>query len=220
MEHLISWGGGVNSTAIIALHLLGELEGKPEIVFADTGCEYPETYGYINVVGNTLVKEGFKVTVLRPYTHSELYSKFAKETKSLVDACKLKKCVPHFKWRWCNDHFKRTPLKKYADGKPYMIGICKDEQHRIHVGKDLYPIKDYTRQECIDLIAKSGLPPSHKTGCYICPLQRKAQWIDMYKNNLELWKECIELEKNSKLTFIHGITLEEKMNKWIQKEKK
>ena len=217
-EHIISWGGGVNSTAIIALHLLGELKGKPEIVFADTGCEYPETYAYINIVGNILHKDGWKVTILRPYIQPELYSKFAKETRTLTDACKIKKCVPHFKWRWCNDHFKKSPLRKYANGRSYLIGICKDEKHRIHDGKDIYPIKDYTRDECIELIKKAELPPAHKTGCYICPLQRKAQWIDMYKNKPNLWKECVEIENNSTLKFKHKITLEEQMKKWLAKE--
>jgi hypothetical protein len=41
MGHYISWGAGVNSTAIIALHLPGELEARPEIVFADTIDKIP-----------------------------------------------------------------------------------------------------------------------------------------------------------------------------------
>jgi len=213
-DHIISWGGGVNSTAIIALHLLGKLEGKPEIVFADTGCEYPETYAYINVVGNKLVKEGWKVTILRPYTHREYYG--TKVKNNLYQYLWDRKDVPTFRSRPCTAEYKKSPIRRYANGRKQMIGICKDELKRLKVEDDkIYPIKDYTRDGCAWLIGKAGLPLPIKSGCYLCPFQDKARWIDLHNNHKKLWDKTIALEKNSRFTFKHNITLEKQMEKWL-----
>jgi len=216
MSHIISWGGGVNSTAIIALHLLGKLEGKPEIVFADTGCEYPETYAYINIVGNQLVRDGWKVTILRPYIQPEYYGSKAK--KVLYEYLWDRKDVPTFRIRPCTIEYKKLPIKRYANGRKQMIGICSDELKRIKNEKDkIYPIKDYSRDGCVELIKQAGLPPTHKTGCWLCPFQSKAQWINLYNNHKTLWDKAVALENNSRFTFKHKITLEEQMDKWRKK---
>jgi len=210
--NIISWGGGVNSTAIIALHLLGKLEGKPEIVFADTGCEYPETYSYIDIVGNMLSQKGWKITVLRPYTHKEYYGTKVKD--DLYTYLFDRKDVPTFRSRPCTEEYKKLPIKRYANGRKQMIGICKDELKRI---KDhIYPVKDYTRDGCAWLIGKAGLPLPIKSGCYLCPFQNKSRWIDLYNNHRDLWDKVIILEKNSKYTLKHNITLEEQINKWLK----
>ena len=207
---IISWGGGVNSTAIIALHLLGELKGKPEIVFADTGCEYPETYAYINTVGNMLIRKDWKVKVLRPWVNPEYYGTKVKDT--LYEYLWDRKDVPTFRSRPCTEEYKKLPIKRYANGRKQMIGICKDELKRI---KDhIYPIKNYTRDGCAWLIGKAGLPIPHKTGCYLCPFQGKEQWLSLCKNHKDLWDKTVALEKNSRFTFKHKITLEEQMKKW------
>ena len=220
MSHIISWGGGVNSTAIIALHLLGKLEGKPEIVFADTGCEYPETYAYINIVGNQLVKDGWKVTILRPYIQPENYWNHIQK-RTLYQWLWDKKTIPFGMWRRCSSDFKRDPINKYSKGRKQFIGICKDELKRIKSDpKKLYPIKDYTREDCEKLIKKAGLPVAHKTGCYFCPFQRKQQWINLYNNHKTLWNKAVALENNSRFTFKHKITLEEQMEKWLDKERR
>jgi len=213
MEHIISWGGGVNSTAIIALHLLGELKGKPEVIFADTGCEYPETYGYILTVGHLLVKQGWKVTVLRPYTHREFYGTKVKD--DLYEYLWDRKDVPTFRSRPCTAEYKKHPIKRYANGRKQLIGICRDEFKRAKDEKDkIYPIKEYTRDGCAWLIGKSGLPIPKKTGCWLCPFQSKAQWINLRKKYPNLWDKTVKLEKNSKYTFKYKITLEEQMEKW------
>jgi len=212
---MISWGGGVNSTAIIALHLLGKLKGKPEIVFADTGCEYPKTYEYINVVGNTLAKDGWKITVLRPYTHPEYYApEIQGKYTNVYDYLWDKKYIPTHRYKACNSRFKNTPLTKYAKGRKYMIGICGDELNRIKQNNNIiYPLKDYTRDGCAWLIGKAGLPIPHKTGCYFCYANKKKEWIYLKNNYPDLWKKSIALENNSKATF-GTLPLQDKMNNW------
>ena len=213
---IISWGGGVNSTAIIALHLLGELKGKPEIVFADTGCEYPETYAYINTVGNMLIRKDWKVKVLRPWVNPEYYSPQVVRNETVYKYCFNAKTIPLRRWKICTDKFKVKPLKRYANGRKRLVGICKDEWHRAFMDDttQIFPLKDYTRDGCAWLVGKAGLPIPHKTGCWCCYALKKQEWIDMYDNRPELWKECVELESNSKTKYRTGITLEEQIKKW------
>lgn len=220
INHYISWGAGINSTAIIALHLLEKLAGKPEIIFADTSNELPKTYAYIDAVKRILIPEGWKFTTLKPETHPEVYYKTARETKTVLDYCKTYRRIPSYNNLWCNSHFKLTPLGLYAKGRRPMIGICNDENQRMKNGNALYPLAKYTREDCKDLIEEAGLPPAHKTGCFFCRLQPKAAWIELYKNNPELWKECVELEEISGHTFKNKITLPDQMKKWIDKENK
>lgn len=212
---LISWGAGVNSTAIIALHLLNPCQGKPEIVFADTGCELPETYAYIDSIKKILPT--WKFTTLSPETHPDLYDPCIKG-RCLYNYCLDKKTFPTIQHRFCNTMFKTKPLKKYAGGRPYMIGICKDELHR-KVEGNIYPVADFSREMCVGLIAAAGLPPAHKTGCHICPMQTKADKIALYKNNRPYWNELVRLEAQSETTYRPGISLPAQMEKWLKEEK-
>lgn len=45
-EYVLSFGGGVNTAAILALAYRGKLQ-IDYAIFADTGCEIPETYDWI-----------------------------------------------------------------------------------------------------------------------------------------------------------------------------
>jgi len=210
---MISWSGGVNSTAIIALHLLGRLKGRPEIVFADTGCELPETYEYIDRVSKYLQRTGWQITRLSPFTHPEIYPKSVHS--DLYAWLWDKKTIPGRSWKRCNSDFKRNPLKRYAKGRIQMIGICRDEPRRFKDFKDIqYPVDIFTRAECHNLIKEAGLPPAHKTSCFFCPLQSKGQWINLYRNHPALWQNAVALERRSRYTFLKNYTLEAQMRKW------
>lgn len=212
----ISWGAGVNSTAIIARFLLGELEGKPEIVFGDTGGELPETYAYIDQVRAILEPQGWKVTILEPSGEYGKYYRPSIQGKTLYEFLWSKRTVPGIKWRDCTRGYKIDPLKRYSQGRIKLIGICADELKRIKEDA-IYPVRDYTREECKDLIAQAGLPPAHKTGCWFCPFQPKRQWIELYDNHPDLWQKAVDLEWNSthwKFSS-NGISLEAQMEKWL-----
>lgn len=210
---IISWSGGVNSTAIIALYLLKALTGKPEIVFADTGCELPETYAYLHAVKSRLVRAEWKVTFLSPRTHPQIYPKSV--YCDLYTWLWNKKTIPGRKWKRCNSDYKRNPLKRYADGRRQSIGICADEPRRFKDDKNIqYPVDIFTREECRELIKKAGLPAAHRTSCFFCPLQRKSQWINLYENHPVLWRRAVALEQRSRHTFLNNSTLEDKIKMW------
>ena len=156
---------------------------------------------------------------MRPYTHREFYGTKVKD--SLYQYLWERKDIPTFRSRPCTTEYKKELLRRYANGRKQMIGICADELNRIKEKKDkIYPLRNITRMECYNLISMAKLPPAHKTGCWLCPFQRKLQWINLYKNYPNLWKMVIELEKNSRFTFKHKITLEDQMKKWLSPKSK
>lgn len=217
----ISWGGGVNSTAIIARYLLESIEPKPEIVFADTGAELAETYEYIDRVTSLLQERGWTVTVIDSVTHPDLYASKAKG-KTLYEHLWDTQTLPSIRWRYCTAEYKTRPLRKYAAGRVALVGMCADEPHRAKLNdkKFSYPVLHYTRVQCQELIIAAGLPKAHKTGCYFCSLQPKRQWIELYKEHRNLWDAAVKLEQNSILwNFLNGKNIDEKMDIWMQEEK-
>lgn len=208
MKTILSYGAGVNSTAIIALALLKELLMPDYIVFSDTGAEWPYTYKYMDY----LESKGIRITYL---TGGDCYM-------TLIDYCRKMNFIPSRMNRWCTDRWKIRPIKKFAQSlnNDYLIqiGIDAGEARRVGSlrGRQTAPLFDMgiDRNECMKIIRKAGLGVPQKSGCYICPYQRKRQWIELKKHHPELWEVAIGLEKNStfkheKFTYVQGMTIEE-----------
>jgi hypothetical protein len=53
------------------------------------------------------------------------------------------------------------------------------------------------RQECIEIIKAHGLPVPIKSGCYICPFQRIAQWRKLRAEHPELFCAARKLEQDA-----------------------
>ena len=82
----VSYGGGVNSTAMLVL-LKSQGIVPDGILFADTGGEHPHTYGYLEIIDRWLESVSFpKITVVK-YTGTEKYS-------TLEEDCLSKNVLP------------------------------------------------------------------------------------------------------------------------------
>lgn len=184
----ISFGGGVNSTAMIIMLVNHGWRG--EIVFSDTGCEWPETYCYMDYFEREwLAPRGLSVTVLRGLPWQR-----ASEGRALIDYCEYANVIPMAAVRWCTMEWKAKPVERYA-GK-ILIGIAADEAHR---QKDrICPLCDegITRQGCVEIIQAEGLDVPQKSGCYICPFMRKSQWYELWRRHPELYARAEALETN------------------------
>ena len=89
MKTILSYGAGVNSTAIIALGILKEIPMPDYIVFSDTGAEYPYTYKYMGYLEN----QGIKITYLTG----------GNKEMTLIEWCQMKNFIPSRMNRWCTD---------------------------------------------------------------------------------------------------------------------
>jgi len=200
---ILSFGAGVNSTAIIALD---------HIVFSDTGAEYPHTYCYLQY----LKSQGINMTILTGGIKG----------MTLIEWCKHKKYIPSIYNRWCTDYWKIQPLRRFCQslGEDYrlLVGVDAREIHRAKPKKNYeYPLVEMglNRNDCRKVILDAGLELPQKSGCFICPFQKKEQWIELKRSYPELWRVAVELEREAPMTYKYGMTIEEFVEDQDKQEK-
>lgn len=201
MKQILSFGAGVNTMGLLALAKLGKIHFD-YVLFADTGCEWPETYNYIEEVAKPLCEDlAIPFVTVRGQEGKD-------KVDNLYDYAWKFKFVPLRQYRICTDKFKVKPIKKWVfshlDDFEMNIGIDFGEKHRArNSGVDYpinYPLVEQTidRKGCKTLIKEAGIPQTRKTGCYICPFQRISQWRELWDNHKELYMKAEKLEKHSK----------------------
>ena len=196
---ILSFGAGVQTTALAILAAKREIEPYDALVFADTGGEHPETYAYLERVFKPWDKGLFhSVQVVSP--------KWG--TPTLYDYAYRRRMVPSIINRWCTNQFKIRPIKKFlrplAPGT-ISIGISADESHRAvrrpqprGIEPD-WPLVSLslTREDCRRIIANAGLPEPRKSGCWFCPFQSRRNWLELAELHPDLWGKALALEANS-----------------------
>jgi hypothetical protein len=198
VKHILSFGGGVNSVALMILLLRSE-EPLEEVVFADTGAEAPETYAYLQLVRPYLRDRRVPFTILaNPTRGPDLYGR-----------CWERKVIPSALWRWSTRDFKVAPIQRYyrsigAHVNQY-LAIAYDEIERMKDARvdyvtNFYPLVDrrITRAACIELIEEAGLPLPPKSGCFFCPFNSIHRWRWLYATHPHLYQRAVALEENSK----------------------
>ena len=196
-QYVVSYGGGVNSTALIVLLIKKDLP-LDHVVFSDTGNEMPETYEYLSVMKRYLGGNSIPLKIVR-----------VRSGESLSDRCLRRKVIPSQMWRWCTRDMKVTPIHAfYRSLKSHVyqyMGIDYGEVHRMKSAKadyvtNLYPLIDYriSRDGCINLIKEAELPVPVKSGCYMCPFNNMGRWAEIYEKHPDLYRHAIEIEESGK----------------------
>lgn len=202
MKRYLSFGAGVNSTALMLLLLDEGVEF--EAVFVDTGCEWPETYDHLD----RMLREGYEFTWLKPIVQGE---------NNLYDYLMKYKTITSVNFRFCTSKFKTRPFYRYVE-KPCTVYIGYDfEERRRRYLKQRKNIKLETplisrhigRNMCGDIIRDHGLPIPPKSGCWLCPFQKIAQWKRLRDEYPILFKMAMDLEEINPRgwTFLEGMRL-------------
>lgn len=211
---LISFGGGLNSTAMIIAMV--ELRCKiDEIVFSDTGCEKPDTYDNLQAVSNWLVSKGRNpITIVR-------------KNETLEDYCTDRKMLPSLAYGFnqCSGDFKIKPIHNWVKSWPLAIqawasgvkvqkciGFDAGDRDMVRAKKfkEDYPGKyelrfpliemQITRDMCSSIIANSGLKIPPKSCCFFCPAHKKKEVVELAKNYPDLASRALALEANAQET--------------------
>jgi hypothetical protein len=56
---------------------------------------------------------------------------------------------------------------------------------------------EVNRKGCIDIIKAHGLPEPRKSGCFICPFQRKADWKELRRKHPDLFCMAVSIERDA-----------------------
>ena len=191
MLNILSFGGGIQTTALAVLIAEGKLK-VDAVIFADTGGEKPETYWYM---------ENYTWEILQGHT------------EFITVKNELKSCQPDlYGWLWrygqippvhgkrlCSIKFKRETIDRYFKGQKHetMIGFSLDEMNRAaKYPNNLHPLIDMgiTADACQLIIEEYGLPFPLKSSCYYCPFQHPVEWNWLKSHHLDLFDKALELE--------------------------
>jgi len=197
MPEMISFGGGINSTAMTIL-LINE-GWKGPIVFADTGAEKPETYCHLkHFEENFLQPRGMIVTTLAPPTR---WHKAAPEF--LEEYCLERRYIPIAYLRWCTSRWKVQPLTLWAEEygySPVLLGIDASEGHRAKERPNrAYPLIErcIDRRGCIKVLKSANIPVPIKSSCFFCPFQTYEQWRWLHNNHPDLYERAAIMERRA-----------------------
>lgn len=216
---VVSYGGGVQSTALLALAAQGKIPHRT-FLFANTGddSEHPDTLRYVREVAMPFAENhGIELVELhkvdRHGKRITLYEDMVKPHRNGLS-------VPVYLWpsgapavRGCTKHWKINvvgeELKRRGANAQYpahvALGISVDEIQRAKQGTDDrspwqtrdYPLLDlgmHRNPDCRDAITAAGLPIPPKSACYFCPYTSVAGWRDLRENHQSEWDRTVKVE--------------------------
>ncbi|RSN64689.1 phosphoadenosine phosphosulfate reductase [Actinomadura sp. WAC 06369] len=217
MESLrvISYGGGVQSTALLVLAAQRQIDYRT-FVFANVGddSEHPATLAYVREIAIPYARshglelhevgrcrrDGSIDTLWRQLHNPNL--------RSIPIPVRMRNGAPGR--RSCTADFKIKVVGKWLRQRGASvqfpatvgIGISVDEIHRANkrrcepYEKIEYPLLDLglRREDCADVVAGVGLPVPAKSACYFCPLKTVEEWRLQRRDEPDLFSKAVQLE--------------------------
>lgn len=205
-----SWGCGVQSTTMISMSALGDLEPIDLVIHADAGWEQKQTVELRNWYTKWLTARGHEVVLLptgdirregaEEHTHIPFWTSGGGPLT-----------------RQCTREFKIRPIKRflrqtlgYPPSKPphpppgsieQWIGFSLDEWTRMADSRVQYIVNRWplierkmTRNDCKDYLESHGLPVPPKSSCVGCPYRRASEWLDLRRDSPEEWEEAVAFD--------------------------
>jgi len=218
---IISYGGGVQSTAMIVLAAQNQIDFK-EAVIVNVGddSESPDTIRYVREVAIPWADaHGVKIHEIyrtkrngeRAPTILEYHNENVKRNGSTPLPVKMIGDGPGgVANRTCTKEWKAAPVSRWLkkngatpnDPAQLALGISTDEFHRANTKHDkpferrCFPLLDLglSRIDCENLIADAGLEVPPKSACWFCPFNRLAYWERLRRDDPEQFNAVAQLE--------------------------
>lgn len=217
MKHIVQFSGGKDSTAMLLMMLERGMQ-VDEIIFCDTGKEFPQMYDHIKKVEEYI---GRKVTVLKAEKSFDHYFCEHEVTKG-KNAGKKGYGWARMWVRWCTRVLKTEPteayLKNAGDYIKY-IGIAADEPNRHkNITRDCrHPLFDWgiTEAEALQYCYDKGFDWGglyerfDRVSCWCCPLQSLKSCKTLYRNHPELWQELRRMDNRVEYKFRPDYSVEQ-----------
>ena len=211
----LSFGGGVQTTALYLAYEKGLLKEKPKTaIFADTQAEPEHIYSHIDFLKTKskipIIKatRGSIIETTKKYKYSQAPVYGLKKNGVKVDKVMGRRsCTYYFKisvvYREIRKLTKTVKKRLPENFARVALGISTDEFAREHPSRDkwvqntfplLYDLK-WSRKDCIDFVMEElGVIPK-KSACYMCPYMSNKQWKDLRDNQPNDWKKAIDYDE-------------------------
>ena len=211
----VSYGGGVQSTALLVLAAQGVID-FPTFLFSNTGedSELPETLRYVREVAVPFAAEqGIELVELQKtrFGKPDTIREALRRGRLIIPARREKdgpplsrSCTVDFKIGVVSKELKRrgaTPEKPAI----VALGISVDEIERSSgegvdprnpVQHRVYPLLTLGlhRRDCMDVIAAAGLPVPPPSSCWFCPNHDREAWRSLKRTRSDLFAASCALE--------------------------
>lgn len=214
MIRSISYGGGVQSTALLVLAITGRIDFDVAL-FANVGddSEHPASIDYVRNIATPYAQaHGFALHELHPQRRGEPTTIYQEITRpdsgrdvipvyGTIGAPMSRTCTADFKIKTIGRWLKANGATR-TNPATVAIGISTDEIERAGRGKEepgqtrTYPLLDLglSRDQCTKVIRDAGLPVPPKSSCYFCPFHRPLVWAEMRRDEPHLFDQAQALE--------------------------
>lgn len=216
IKHIVSFSGGKDSTAML-LRMLEENMQVDEILFCDTGLEFPAMYKHIAAVEQYT---GRKITIVKAKEDFEFFL-----TQKDVERKRSTRFIERYgsnhvgygwpgpKMRWCTEKLKTQPRTRYFREllKSYdiieYVGLAADEEYRLsrkcnQRSNVRHPLIEWgmTESDCLAYCKERGFDWDglydlfSRVSCWCCPLQPLSELRMLRKHFPSLWEQLREWE--------------------------
>jgi len=201
---VISYGGGVQSTALVVLAMQRGWR-IDEIVHVDLlDAESPATREYVKHFARWLRETHRRdITVIQRDLYGDMLANpaFTPAPWRAADGSFMLR-------RQCTRQYKVEPIRRYLYDKyrreriGLMLGISVDEFHRMRESdakriEHLYPLVDerLTRNDCRAILERAGLATPPKSSCWFCPYRSARSQAELIRQYPALREMAVELER-------------------------
>lgn len=211
---IVSFSGGKDSSVVADICL--NIESSIDLVFFDTGIEFPETYEFLKHFSNELhLNDNLKI-IKSNYDFFELWNIFGPPSRSQRWCCKTQKFMPMN--NFILENYKSGVLSALANRKNESLRRSKnknfiDKNQWIPEQSIVYPIEDWGLLDVWLYIFWKKLPYNKlyelgipRVGCWPCPFQSQcifnimeethSNLIQNLNNHLNKWAIKHGYDKN------------------------
>ena len=218
MKHIAMFSGGQDSTAMI-IKLLEDKKPLDYIVFSDTNLEFPQMYDYVDKI-DAYIKRKFNISITRISNNNRFDEFCFGKYKSGEFEGKIRGLPKVIGMHYCTRELKIVPFEKW-------IKVNNIGEHYLYIGytySELKRAKDKPKNQIFPLIEAKikeidvsiflkerniwNTLYRHftRTGCYLCPKQKKEAFYMLYKHYKEQWEKMKWYENECKKLNAHNQT--------------
>jgi len=217
-KYVLSYGGGVNSSALF-FYLLENNYELDLVIYADTGEDEKTTYESIAEMKQVCKENNVEFVVVQSKL-GNMYNYY--HDKKAVMSFMKRDCTGKFKVYAINNYL-RSRFGKKTHFITY-IGHAYDEKHRVTESKVkyvtlIYPFVDdkIIRREHEEILNNNSFF-AVKSGCKGCIYKKKKDWVDMFINDRVEFDRWRKLEENNskypKVSINGNFTLKQIADNW------
>ena len=214
-KHIVSFSGGKDSSAML-LRMIELDMPIDEILFCDTGKEFPQLYQYVDRMKTYVESLGIKFTTLQPKkTWDDWF--LGDVTRGKMKGNQRGWPLMFFHCYWSREA-KIKLMDPLCEGNERYIGFAADESKRINASSKKegfnFPLATWgwSESDALDYLIETGWCADfhldfNRTGCFLCPKQSVESLKTLCAKYPDQWNELMHYARLAKNDFKPGVTV-------------